>query len=560
MKNILYIIITLFCISCTDLDLNPLSEGASANWYSNQEEINMSINGLYRNYVWPKDDEIWSDNWTSRQITGSEIIDGTLTSESKFIETYWVNAYKVIARCNTLLENIHKIQSQTDPTLYNQYLGEVKFVKASVYSRLVSHFGDVPFLENTLTIEEAFKIGRTDKKVIIDQIYKDFDDAIEFLPKSYSSNDLQRATKGTASALKSRYALYFGDFAIAADAAKKCIDLKIYKLHSNYSDLFYSKTKNSKEVIFSIPRNVELDDMLKKDYPVMAVLPRNRGGWGVYNPSWELFASYECVDGLRIDKSPLFDPQNPFKNRDPRLKMSIVEFESDYLGFFYDPSPLAKEVMDYTLGKKRKNNDSRINTQYASHNALLWRKGVDEDWLDFQTDPDNIIIRYAEVLLNYAEAKVEINQIDETVLEAINLIRQRAYNDTELNYPEVTSTDQNVLRTLIRNERRVELAYEGLRYMDLIRWKMAEKVLVKPIYGILDPSEQIEKLINKNLYFWPYSPDFDENDMPDFSKMHKEGYCKLLVKRNWDESRQYLWPIPMKEVLINENLKQNKGY
>ena len=221
--------------------------------------------------------------------------------------------------------------------------------------------------------------------------------------------------------------------------------------------------------------------------------------------------------------------------------------------------------MNYNTGKMQTNNDARINAQYASYNGLLWKKGIDETWLEngFDVDPDKIIIRYADVLLMYAEAKIELNQIDQSVLDAINQVRARAYGVEYTNtsaYPAITTMDQKKLRTIIRRERRVEFAKEGLRYMDLIRWKIAGKALTRPNYGMLYPVDLLkEKVVNKGLWFWPSTPQIDEDCIPDFSTMEKEGLIAPMSQRLWND-RQYLWPIPTKEILINENLKQNEGY
>src|SRR5690606_31136539 len=124
--------------------------------------------------------------------------------------------------------------------------------------------------------------------------------------------------------------------------------------------------------------------------------------------------------------------------------------------------------------------------QWASFNGLNWKKSISDDWKDLYTDPDKIIIRYADVLLMYAEAKIELNDIDESVLEAINQVRDRAYAHSSFSNPEVTTVEQQELRYIVRNERRVELAMEGLRYMDLIRWRLAEKAMSANIYGMLN--------------------------------------------------------------------------
>ena len=163
----------------------------------------------------------------------------------------------------------------------------------------------------------------------------------------------------------------------------------------------------------------------------------------------------------------------------------------------------------------------------------------------------------------YAEAKIELGEIDDSVLEAINQVRARAYGvdvaDTG-KYPVVTSKDQQKLRTIVRMERRVEFAKEGLRYMDLIRWKLMDIVMNKKVYIMLYPSSLlIEKVVNEGDWFWPFAPEIDENGLADFSRMEAAGKITSIAQKKWDK-RQYLWPIPTTEVQINPNMKQNPDY
>ncbi|WP_195373502.1 MULTISPECIES: RagB/SusD family nutrient uptake outer membrane protein [Parabacteroides] len=564
--NIITLLLGGCCLlnSCYELDINPLAQGSSENWYSSETEIEMALKDGYRIDFWPKDKEEWTDDYVYRE-TNSSIVNGTLNGQDGSVTDMWKKQYKAIARANTILANMEKAQSLNIPqNKIDLYTAEAYFLRASMYARLISHFGDVVYVTEVISIEEAFKVGRTPKAEIIPEVYNDFDKAAATLPVSYSGSTSQRATKGAALALKARFALYMGDWTVAMEAAKACIELDRYKLHPDFSDLFLSTTRNSEESIFVLPRSVS-DKVTLGSEEVLNVISRNSGGWSAKDPSWDLLAAYTCTDGLPIDESPLFDSHDPFKNRDPRCTATIVAFGSRHLGFDYDPHPEALEVMNYNTGKMQKNNDTRANAQYASFNGLIWKKGVDETWLDNgkDVDPDYIIIRYADVLLMYAEAKIELNQIDQSVLDAINMVRARAYgvdkSATNL-YPAVTVTDQSELRKIVRLERRMELAYEGLRYMDLVRWRLATKALSNKSYGLLYPASLlIENVTGKGGWFWPGTPGIDEDGIPDFSEMEKAGQIAVLSQRLWND-RQYLWPIPTKEILINENLRQNEGY
>lgn len=558
-RKFLYIALSMSLLSCQKLDLNPLSQGSGETWNSNADELVMSLNELYRADLWIQDLDDWTDDWIYRDGL-TEITNATINGQTGFVNTGWKNTYKNIARANTVLENMDRVVGVLPEAQVASYTAEARFVRASMYSFLLSHYQNIVYVDRTLSIEEAQAIGQSDPQEVLKKIYEDFDFAIANLKESYSSNELKRATKGAALAMKARIALYMGDFPVAKAAAKECIDLGIYSLHDDYSELFLSKTKQSSESIFYLPRSITLGVALgdRQNY-----IPRNNGGWAAKDPSWDLLYAFYCNDGLPVDESPRFDPKNPFLNRDPRCAASIVPFDTPFLDFIFTPHPLALKTTKISTGQQVANNDNRAVAQYASFNGLVWNKGVDNDWLlnSWRAEPDNIIIRYADILLIYAEAKIELNEIDATVLDAINQVRARAYkvDVSSTDYPAVSETAQEPLRQILRAERRMEFPLEGLRYMDLIRWKLAEKVLNKPNYGLLDPADLVAKVVNTGKWFLPSAPPIDEEGIPDFSGFFSQGLVKQVAIRKFDAKKQYIWPIPSTEVLTS-GLTQNPNY
>lgn len=182
-------------------------------------------------------------------------------------------------------------------------------------------------------------------------------------------------------------------------------------------------------------------------------------------------------------------------------------------------------------------------------------KGIEQSWADKRVeDNDAIIIRFAEMLLTYAEAKIELGEID--VLDAINKVRARAYGvaagQTTL-YPAVTIMDVSELKKIVRRERRVEFAKEDLRYMDLIRWRLAEKALTRPVIGLPDPAVQ-----NRAKWPFPGTTPIDDDGIADYSGFGND--VKIVAQRNFDKTRQYLWPIPALEIRVNPKLTQNPNY
>jgi len=272
--------------------------------------------------------------------------------------------------------------------------------------------------------------------------------------------------------------------------------------------------------------------------------------------------AFTCTDGLPIDESPLYHPDDPFLNRDPRMAETLVQPGTAFLGFIYDPG--AAKVENLTTGKMVTNTDSQFGSEYAAFNGLQLKKGVDATWSDDkQADPNMIIMRYADVLLMYAEAKMELGELDNSLYEAINQVRARAYGvaptDTE-NYPAVTETNQDKLRTIIRNERHVEFGWENRRWFDLIRWKLAATALTRPICA-LPAKAGLTANIASGDYFFPKDvlPEIDENGLVDLTPIINTGKVRVIVPRSFDE-KEYLWPIPTDEVKINDNLTQNPGY
>lgn len=564
MKYYNYIIIACLIAltaSCVDLDLNPLSEGSTGNWNSTEEEVIMSVNDLYKNAFWGTATDYWTDDQMYRaQLT--VVNGGTITSETGEVETIWLNSYKAIARANFLISTIDRASLSNE--LKERYSAEARFIRACMYSRLIFYFGDVVYYEDPISLEDASGISRMEKGEALQNVYKDFEYAIEHLPQSYGTDEIKRAAKGAAYAYKARLALHMGDWPTVRDAAWGCMELNEYRLHPNFGNLFLVTTRNSAESIFIIPRSLAYNVLIGGN-DVVNVISRNAGGYGVEDPTWELLCAFLCNDGLPIDESPNFDPHEPFKNRDPRCSYTIVEFGTEHLGFIYDPHPDALQVLNTGTNQMVRNNDTRSNHQYASWNALIWKKGIDKTWIEngFKTDPDKIVMRYADVLLMYAEAKIELNEIDQSVLDAMNEVRARAYEADKANttaYPAITTQDQSELRKILRIERRMEFAREGLRYYDLIRWRLAEKALNQPVYCLLDPNP-MKEYANQGLWFFPETPPVDEDGIADFSGLYENGHIKKLAERVFDKERQYLFPIPAKEVMnSNNNIKQNPNY
>jgi starch-binding outer membrane protein, SusD/RagB family len=334
------------------------------------------------------------------------------------------------------------------------------------------------------------------------------------LPESYSGKEVGRITRGAAWALKARVELFNGKY---ADCIASCNNvLGKYELYSNYAELFRIQNENNREVILDVQH-------VENDYPLRLGIfpPQSAGGWWSVNPTQKLVDSYEMSNGKTIDDPASgYNPEDPYKNRDPRLMATIIVPGSMYLGSYFDP--LNPASRDYYAAYNYTGYAVRKYITNLSDYADRWNTGL------------NIpVIRYAEVLLMLAEAKIELNQVDESVYDAINQVRKRA------GMPEADRTvyaGQEKMRELVRRERRVELAIEGLRFFDVQRWRIGSE-MNGPVYGsrlgTVDPAT---------------------------GKLTLTADRILSERRVFDESKNYLWPIPQREIDINSKITQNPGY
>lgn len=562
MKKYIYIIalsLTSTFTSCHKLALNPLSEATNENFYRNQTELEMAVNDLYRLNFWGNDNELYSDNeWHRAQLTNT-VIGGTMNSEDANVREYWLVCYKAIARVNSFMKNKDKAAANTAASVISRLAAEMQVIRAYQYAKLITHFGDVPLIEDVLTLEESYGKGRTDKKQIMQFVFKELDAAVAVLPESYTGASVQRLTKGAALAIKARLALYMEEWQVAKDASAQVIalaDKGVYQLHSNFGAVFTKQGSLTKEMILCIPRN-EADKVNNGAAYVQDFISRNAGGFGAWLPTRDLVDAFEGSDGKPIDESAVYNPKDPFANRDPRLVATVVPFNTQWLGYNYSPHPDSLTVYSSKFGRQVSNKDSRGVAAFASYTGFLWKKGIDQSWADrLVEDNDFIAFRYPEVLLTYAEAKVQLNEVDESVLKAINTIRARAYQksvETVTTYPAIKTLDAVELMKVIRRERRVEFAKEGLRYMDLIRWRLAEFALVKPVIGLPDPAKQ-----DRSKWPFPGVTPIDDSGIADYTSFGND--VKVLIERKFDKTRQYLWPIPAVERRINPNIEQNPNY
>ena len=618
MKRLSIVLFAIFCLACTRMDLAPADKAASGNWFRSAEQFEMCLNALLHQMYWPMERNEWgdseqieldllTDDGTNRSSLSRFLTDG-VDGSFPLSSQMWNISYKGINRCNKVLKMLPAAKENMTQEKYDMIEGCARFYRACFYGRIIAHFGDPVVVPAEWDFDEgddrekAYSLGRTDRWEVTDWVIDEFEAAAALLPERYASTEVTRATKGAAYGMEARFALYcasirkwdtFGMadadeanrlYQVAADAAAKVMTLG-YSLHPDFGQLFKMSTHNSPEGIFVLPRSKSLSAENKYEYlykgATTAKLPRLSGASTCCTacPSWDLLCAFYDDQGKPIDESLVYNPNKPFEHRDPRCTYTIVEHGTEHLGVIYDPHFDKATVWSSREGKEVENDDSRTylisgtGNQYASYNGLVLRKHVDEDWLSpFEAENDKLILRYADVLEIYAEAKIELNDIDQSVLDAMNQVRARAYKKdyTGNDYPKITTTDQAQLRKVLRAERRMEFAWENRRLYDIWRWRIAEKVLNFANYGLPAKNKTNQRrYIDNNMWFHGAVPQIDDDDCPVFTDPVASGeatfftggtYAVKLSQRKFVAPKSYLWPIPTTTTNVMKNILNNEGY
>jgi len=564
----IFIALSFIANSCDLLDKNPLDSPNQETFWNNASEIGGGVVACYgflieypnTQYIFPVSPDLMTDIGFPRQESDSKkIAQGQHDSNLNMIYMIWSYAYQGIGRCNLMLQTIENKSSLLTQDEYNQYKGECRFLRAFYYSRLISYFGDVPLvLKPIVTVSDANKYVRESKAVVLDSILSDFTIAANLLKTSYTdATDIGRATKGAANAYKARIALYNGKWNVAIEAAQDVISSGVYDVYPKYGNLFLASgltDATNKEIILKAEFSSTIS--LFHQLPLY-MQSRNMGAYSAIVPTQNLIDSYDCIDGKNISESPLFNKSKPFENRDPRLRLGFVVPGDRYGDFQFESQIDSSTCWNYALNKRVTNMDCYSYSPYTSYTGYISRKYSDPAYagtLNQKADYPLILCRYAEVLLIYAEAKIEANDIDETVVTALNKIRA-GRDDVKMPVFTLSDlTDQAKARVIVRHERKVELAFEGFRYIDVRRWDGYWKYANIPVMG---------RPFKGSFATWP-TVTFDENDEPvyDYNNYipHPSTDYRVVENRVFIQNKHELWPIPQKAINVSPQLTQNPGF
>ena len=592
----------LICLtSCNGfLDRTPKSTLAPENYFRDETDLQLFSNTFYNNLL---DKEPYKEQ--SDQLVCLNLSTFLRGGNSRTVPNSgggWGNgsgAWGDLRKMNTLLENVGKCE---DAAAVAEYTGLTRFFRAYFYFNMVKRFGDVPWIDAQLeTDSEDLYRPRDSREVILGHMLEDIDFAIANLPSGVSP---YRVNRWTALALKARFCLFEGTFRkyhdptqhpdmyvvplpadartaaqylqLAADAARELMDDGPYKLAKvdDYRTLFANVDANRDEFILAIKNDQSLQ--VCNNATAFAMMTTQ----GTPGFTRKFVASVLNADGTRFTDRPGWETMQfaeELTGRDPRLTAITLGPGAIWLGDATVSAPdlnctvtgyqVMKFVMDKTLPE--------------------WGR-VDKSYNDMP------VFRYAEVLLNYAEAKAELGTLTQTDIdETVNALRQRVgmtgllnleeananpdpyLLSDEFGYRNVTGANQGVILE-IRRERTLELAMEGFRLSDLLRWREG-KCLEQPIYGAYFPGVGKYDLTGDgtpDINIWT-GTDPKSKDVADFQLGVPTGieltdgtsgyvYHHAGVERSFDESRDYYYPIPTKERQLYHDkgvdLKQNPGW
>ncbi len=438
-KNFIIILIVLLLQSCSEgfIDLAPQSDINSSSFYKSKEDINLAVNAAYTklrssgmfNSSLFLFGEMRSDNTEASWLPGNSfdtesVYLFTMNSANPNLNNVWNDMYNMILRCNVILDRIDPVTM--DETLKNRYKGEVSFLRGLTYFYLVQLFGGVPLITHETTVQEAYKFGRASVDEIYTQIISDLKNAEGWLLDSYSGNDIGRATSGSAQGILGKVYLTKKDYPNAKTYLEKVM-AKGYSLLPNYAHLWDLQHENSKESIFEVQYK--------------------KGGTGTGSPFANTFAPrgsgniVVAVGSTGSSNAPTADMEGAYEAGDLRKNLSMKSGFTDSKGKFV--------AMRYTI------------------------KYMDVPFTDGDSDNNWPVLRYADVLLMYAEVLNELGfQATGQAFDLLNQIRQRAgipaktANNLD---PKYRVANQQEFRLAIEQERRVELAFEDHRWFDLLR-------------------------------------------------------------------------------------------
>jgi hypothetical protein len=536
------IILTLVGFSCKksldeSLDVIPGNSLTNASVWSSSSTADVFLNTIY-GYL-PDGNNQYDpfDNWSDNSICGyawpvsrTEAQQATFTPSTLNFDQMpytWNTLYRNVRACNVFITNV--TSSSLDTGYKKIRIAEARFLRAFFYQELWMTYGGVPIITSPLDIstqgDSIFRARNTS-----DETFQFIDSELGAIAGDLpaKSKESGRATMGAALALKGWVELFNHKFEASAATNMQVINMGVYSLFPDFGQLFMPGNNVNNEGIFY---REYIPNVLGGRCDSYDGTTFTKGGsetsWGGVNPTQELVDDYDMDNGKPItDPASGYNPQKPYLNREPRFYESIV----------YDGSWWYNDTIYTRIGIGSPNEIDLSDHNDATQTGYYQKKGLNDkitlgadNWNNGTSGQNYYYFRYADVLLNYAEAQNEASGPDASVYDAINQVRERA------KIPDLPlGLSQEAMRTAIRRERRVEFAFEGKRYWDLIRWQIAGTNINQQLHGI--------SITNNSGVL---------------------NYTTVTVPggdRKFDASKNYLFPIPQSAIDQNKNLEQNPGY
>ena len=531
----------LLSASCSDfLDTTPLDALSPSTTWKTEDDAQKFTVGCY---------DGWEDGtrllymdcasdfaYNNFQWEGyKDFANGNMTQANAGANFY---DYTIIRRCNTFLDNIDAVEF-ADEAVKKDLIAQVRVLRAYRYFLMNWLYGGVPIIDNYDSAEEA-KVPRESEETVREFIEQELDACT---PDLYDTpSERGRIAKGAALALRMREALYYGDWETAKSKAQEIIDLGVYDLDPDYTNLFKVAGQDSKEIILAVQYIPNT-----KTLGVIGQMYNNGdGGWSSIVPTYNLVDAYEMENGMTIDEAGSgYDPAHPFKDRDPRLAMSIIYPGADYVKA--DGTSGVFNTLDKTVGGAA-NANYMTSADNASKTGLTWNKYLSPitQYSDiWNTNACPIVFRYAEVLLTWAEAENELNGPSQEVYKKLNQVRNRV-GMPDVDEQKYGTKDQ--LRELIWRERGVEFAGEGIRRADILRWKTSDgKMLAETVLN-----GRLERRVGT-------VGDGSDPETRATITLNPSPEDVLIEERVFKPFHRY-FPIGQSIIDNNPQIKQNEGY
>lgn len=519
--------------SCNDLDLSPTNKFTDADYWTSPEKASAVLSMAYSqmfnaNYFFAN--ERLSDNlFEGRGNTSEKIItSGQADAALGRFSSEWSDCYAGIKTCHIFIDNVDLVPN-LDPALKERMLAEIRFIRASLFFRLTNHYGDIPLFDYNISLQEANNIERSPKEEVLAFVRTELNAIAPLLPLDgeYPEKDQGRITQAAAMTLLARTYLYENDWRNVATVTENIINGNHgeYELFPSYSGLFLPENEHNQEVILDLGYAVTYRTWME----MYDGIPISVGGRiNAFAPTQELVDDYIMLNGRTIDEPGSgYSEDNPYVSRDPRFGASIV-----YHGYQWRDGDGNVSTIYIRPGSSADAGASNLDEysgpgQNSTSTGYYIRKYFDPEAPEGMNAGLNLItMRYADVLLMYAEAKNELGEMNQSVWDlTIRALRERAgFTDPEaLNYP--AGGD---MREIIRRERRTELFMEGTRIYDIRRWGTIETVMNSTPHGARFAANNTQYI--------------------------------QLEERRFNPQRDYLFAIPQSQRDINPNLTQNPGY